>query len=72
MPQRIGVATRPRWDEKRWSSNESNGTCGRSLTVIVSWPVPDGCTEANSFEWMPKPSAIMKTLYWSPGFGSPK
>ena len=72
MAHRVGVATSPRSEAKRCRLNFSNGTCGRSTTPIVSWPVfGSGTKEATSLELMPNPLATMKARYWLPGWGSP-
>ncbi len=43
-----------------------------SATLIVTCPVlGSGWTSAISFAWIPKPSKIMNTRYWSPGSGRP-
>ena len=72
MVQTVGVAIRPRSEEKRCRLNFSNGTCGRSETLIESCPVVgSGVKDATIFELMPKPLAIRNARYWLPGCGSP-
>ena len=39
MPQRVGVASTPRSEAKRWMPYSSNGSCGRSSKTAFSCPV---------------------------------